>query len=134
MARSTKSIQTRGRKQAPHSKNLIHLADENWGDRLHRAYRTARRNNPGLTYRQVAQQLSRIFPTTDATVIRLENYDDVPSQQRVRALAYLVVLAYGFDPGQFGLDESNTGLDPQIIKTARDLLIRSKSWIPNDAA
>lgn len=99
----------------------LHLVEENWGERLHRASRMSRQMY-GQTYRDVAASISRLHKITDSTLIRLESYKELPSQQRVRVIAFYTLLAYGFEPAEFGLTEENVGLAPELVELARKLL------------
>lgn len=104
-----------------------------WGEKVHLAYRRSRATY-GHTYREVAERISQIFPTTDATIVRLESYDTVPKQERVRIVAYLALLAYGFDPSDFGLSPDNVRLDKQVLKRAAGLLKPRNSCFATTAA
>lgn len=109
----------------------LKLGEETWGDRLHRAYRQARASRGGkaddgayrFSYRAVAEKLAEVgFDVSDQTVLRLELHEDVPTRMRDRQLAYFVLIAYGYDPADFGLTPDNvvlTGYD--LRKVTRHL-------------
>jgi hypothetical protein len=113
------------------------LTDETWGERAHRAYRTQRRTY-GQTYRQIADRISLVLPVADSQLYRLEDNTDLPKTSRVRLLAFLAIIAYGFNPEDFGLNSTNTplaGLDLKRIEkllrpwnTPSDLPDRSSGW------
>lgn len=111
---------------------VVHLTEETWGERLARARRRA-----GLKYREVAAALARVWPVSYTTIMRLESLAEPPPDSRRRAVAFLVVSAYGFDPSDFGLASSDLppGIDPERV---RDLLKRkmacSRTEFPAEAA
>lgn len=102
------------------------LAEETWGDRLHRAYRNARREQ-GLTYRQVARQVSSVFPVSDATIIKLEEYSEVPPSPRQRLVAFLALLVYGYDPREFELTAENTPIEGLDLDRVKELISAARS-------
>lgn len=112
-----------GDRQMPRKKTAepMQLNEETWGDRVHRAYRTSRAHY-GHTYREIAERMNQITSITDSTLLRLETYKEVPSQERVRRVAFYALLAYGFNPEDFGLTLENVGVAPQMAKMAADLL------------
>lgn len=77
---------------------LARLGDERWGERVRRA-----RERAGLTVRQAAELVCAVTPTSYRSIARLEEEWDVPSERR-QLTAYIAVLAYGYDPADFGLD------------------------------
>jgi hypothetical protein len=80
------------------------LPPETWGDRMHRAYRIARRNHgPSFTYRAVAERISEFEPTADVSILRLEARREFPREHRLRRVALYCVCLYGFDPAGFGV-------------------------------
>jgi hypothetical protein len=85
------------------------LNDETFGEKVHRAYRQGRAAH-GFTYREIADRLSAVYPVSMQSLQRLELQPDIPRQQRVRLVAYLALIAYGFDPEDFGLNHDNTPL------------------------
>lgn len=102
------------------SNNVLSLQPETWGERFHRAYRIGRREH-GMQYRTIADKVSMVFPTSQTAVIRLEEFDDIPEHPRTRLIAYLSLVTIGFDPADFGLDESNcplAGYDLARIRSA----------------
>ena len=65
-----------------------------------------------------------MMPVSYSTLMRLEWMDEPPSDDRRKVTAYAAILAYGFDPADFGLDDDTM---PSYVDTerVRDLLIRS---------
>lgn len=82
------------------------LPPETWGDRMHRAYRLARKRlGPRFTYRAIARRISEIEPTSDVAILRLEARDRVPGNPRARRLAVFCLALYNFDPADFGFQD-----------------------------
>lgn len=101
---------------------LSPLGPLTWGESVHMAYRRARALY-GQTYVDVARRINQLVPVSDPTLTRLEAYKDVPSQERVRRIAYFALLAYGHNPEDFGLTKEACGVTEQMAKVAADLLI-----------
>jgi transcriptional regulator with XRE-family HTH domain len=88
------------------------LEEETWGQRLRRA-----REEAGLSQPGAARLLTKVvIPVTQPEVSRLEGQLSPPATGRQAFLAYLLVLAYGYDPDDFGLADS--GAAPLIDKDA----------------
>lgn len=75
----------------------LSLGDETWGDRVHRAYRAARTQRGGkaasgeyrFSYRYVADRMAEVgLDVSDQTLLRLENFEEVPTRMRDRQIAY----------------------------------------------
>ena len=79
---------------------LMRLDEERWGERIRRA-----RERAGLTVREAADLVSQIHETSYRSIARLEELH-VPPTGRRQLLAYLALLAYGYDPDDFGLGDS----------------------------
>lgn len=79
---------------------LQHLGEEWWGDRLRRARRDV--GDPGL--REVADVVSTVQIVSHSTLARLEGEQFIPTDRKRRNTATLMVLAYGHEPADFGLD------------------------------
>lgn len=105
---------------------VLRLDSETWGDRMNRAYRMARRKYK-LTYDSVAERISPIEKTTSGTLVRLGDFDELPGQARTRKIAFLAVMAYGFDPKDFGLTAENVPLAGMDLKAVRELLRPDKN-------
>lgn len=99
------------------------LDDETFGERLHRAFRRNRAAT-GETWSRLAERVSQVRPTSEASMIRLVDLDDVPKTNSGRLLAYMVVLALGYKPEDFGLSEANVPLAGYDLKRVADLLKR----------
>lgn len=98
------------------------LTEETWGDRLHRAYRTCREKH-GLVYADHADAISQFFPLAESVLLRLEDQLDVPSRPNTRLRAYMALLAYGFDPADFGLSKDNvplSGWNMRLVESGLD--------------
>lgn len=83
-----------------------------WGDEFRAAYQQAKRFfEPGvISYAAVAERVSQLIPTSDTTILRLSYNDDVPTNASTRQIAYLALVAMGFDPAEFGLESRDRGL------------------------
>lgn len=113
-------------------KRSLTLTDETWGDRVHRAYRYARDElNLGrdpktgqatFSYLAIAEKLRAAgIDTSDQALMRLEREPAIPTRMRQRQVAYFALMAYGFDPAEFGLTSDNVnlvGFDLPKIKRA----------------
>lgn len=77
---------------------LRRLPPETWGQRLERA-------RGDLTQEQAAEIVSRVHNVSHATIARLERLDGAPptTSKNRRRVAILSILAYGYDPEDFGL-------------------------------
>lgn len=82
-----------------------HLTPEPWGNRMARARELA-----GFTLRQVETALDNEI--SRATVGRLEKLDAEPTDKRRRRQAVTLLVLYGFDPADFGLNDDDA---PSII-------------------
>lgn len=100
------------------------LDDENWGERVHRAYRVARDAYGGekINYRAVAERIAHVFPCSMTSLQRLEHYEEVPAQPRVRLMAFYALVAYGFDPAEFEITPENTPLSSVDLRKTTRLL------------
>jgi hypothetical protein len=92
-----------------------------WGDEFRNAYIQAKRHfKPGvISYVAVAERVSQLIPTSDTTILRLSYNDTVPASASTRQIAYLALVAMGFDPTQFGLT-----LQDRALKGLTDIQIR----------
>lgn len=106
----------------PAQKQLT-LGVETWGERVRRAYRRARDTwGDGFNYRSVAEQISLVYPVSMTALQRLEQNEELPKQPRVRIVAFYALLAYGFDPADFGLTDENTPVANIDLRKTRQLL------------
>ena len=88
-------------------------ADEpRWGDEFRNAYIQAKRHFEAgvISYAAVAERVSQLIPTSDTTILRLSYNVAVPASAGTRQIAYLALMAMGFDPIQFGLTPQDRGL------------------------
>ena len=79
---------------------------EPWGRRLARV----RQDVAGLTLSQAADLVGHFLPTTDATISRLESRATPPvgpRQRSRRMLTYVLCMAYGVDPADFGVSDDD---------------------------
>lgn len=114
------------------------LDTETWGERLHRAYRTARAEagsrNPAtgeaaFSYRMVADKLRSVgIDVSDQALLRLEEQVDVPRSMRQRQVAYFTLIAYGFDPAEFGLTPDNVILSAFDLPKIKRALAPTFRW------
>lgn len=104
---------------------MPHLEEETWGDRVKRA-----RDRSGLTLEQAAARVATVMPVSYGALARLEKLPDAPKERQRRFMAYLTVLAYGFDPAGLGLDDSAI---PALIDRDR-LAELVRNWPPTPRA
>lgn len=76
---------------------LQELAPEPWGSQVRRARRAAE-----LTYDQATERINLVYSASRRSIARLEDLDTPPSGPR-QILAFVALLAYGFDPARLGL-------------------------------
>lgn len=97
-----------------HVMTLTLEGSETWGERFLRAYKKARSHPefpPGsITYDAIAERVSQLVPTTGTSILRLGSADVEPSRPNQRQIAYLALVAMGFDPREFGLSHSDRRL------------------------
>lgn len=87
----------------------LHLDEEDWGERLRRAFYRGKEIY-GYTYDDCAERISKIRPTAQSALVKLYQWKDLPSRLPTRQTAYFALLSYGFDPEDFGLDITNSGM------------------------
>lgn len=75
---------------------LADLPMETWGERLRRA-----RELSGLRLDEAAETISRVWPVSYASLVRLEKERKLPANPRRRLVAFLALVAYGFEPAGF---------------------------------
>ena len=80
----------------------LELPSENWGEKVHRAYRYGKRQY-GYTYASVAERVSLATTVSDQSLLRLEWLTKAPPNVRRRQIAALYIIALGFDPADFEL-------------------------------
>lgn len=78
------------------------LGEEPFGSRLRRA-----REASGIELRAAAEIISRVMFTSHTRLNRLEKMIGPPPDRERRALAYLAMLVYEFDPAQLGLSKDD---------------------------
>jgi transcriptional regulator with XRE-family HTH domain len=96
------------------------LGQEPFGARLRRA-----RQASGIELRAAAELISQLMFTSHTRLNRLEKMVDPPVDRDRRALAYLAMLVYGFDPAELGLTPADL---PKGLRSNSDLeaLLRSR--------
>lgn len=107
---------------------FAHLGEETWGQRLRRA-----REASLLTVRATAEQLTAAgFDVSHTTIARFEDEDEAPRGGHQRAvIACVAVLAYGYDPADFDLEETAGLLNiPAVLDrlSAAAATIASSRW------
>lgn len=78
------------------------LDAETWGERIGRA-----RSRAGLSLKEAASRVSDFIPVSYASIMRLENLGSEPPDAKRRAVAFLTLVAYGYNPAEFGLSRSD---------------------------
>lgn len=128
----------------PSRSPILQLQDETWGDQLHRAYRQARsrfnqRRDPvtgkaSFSYDVVAHKLRSVgISMTDQALFRLEELDEASTRMRQRQVAYFALIAYGYDPADFGLTPDNVALAGYDIPRITKAIAPAFSWSPRQA-
>jgi hypothetical protein len=123
--------------QAP----MLTLTPETWGDQMHRAYRQARARFGGgrdketgkaaFSYDVVARKLRSVgISMTDQVLLALERLDDPPKRMRQRQVAYFALIAYGYDPADFGLTPANVELSGYDIPRIKKAIAPAFRWTP----
>lgn len=99
----------------------IKLDEETWGERLHRAYRRCKART-GLIYIDQSAAISEFVPVSDQWLIRAEARDDAPTRPKDRQLAYLMLLAYGIEPEDFGLTAATSNMSSWNLTSVKKKL------------
>lgn len=81
---------------------LRRLDTETFGQQVRRCRDLSR-----VDLREAAEWVSRWVLTSYKSLSRLERLGELPTDLHRRAVAYLTILAYGFDPEQFGLTDND---------------------------
>jgi hypothetical protein len=98
------------------------MPEEAWGERVNRAYRLFRAKH-GLVYEDVANRLNDVgIETSQPVIADLADFTGPPSRSGSRLLAFWVLLAYGRDPREWGLDETTVPLGPFDVADMADKL------------
>lgn len=107
-------------KRAP----LARPSGPRWGDEFRAAYLQAKRHFDAgvVTYEAVADRVSQLVPVSHTTVLRLGYLDEVPEKQSARQVAYLSLVAMGYDPREFGLESRDRALRGMTDVEIRKLL------------
>ena len=74
-----------------------------------------------MELRDAAEKISAVMFTSHTRLHQLEKLTEAPAAQPRRALAYLAMLVYGFDPAELGLSEADLPKGLRVIEVA-DLL------------
>jgi hypothetical protein len=77
------------------------LGPETWGQRLRRAHGLSE-----LGVREAAYAVSLYIPVSRQRLLDLEKLKDPPKNPSRRCVAYLAIVAYGYDPLDLDLDDS----------------------------
>ncbi len=83
-----------------------------WGDEYRQAYRQAKTyfEAGAVTYDAVADRVSLLVPVSQTTVMRLGYLEDAPQSPSQRQIAWLSLVAMGYDPSEFGLQTQDRAL------------------------
>lgn len=101
------------------STQLVALGAPTWGERF-----TLARRRSGKSLDRVAEQVSDVTPVSYGTLVRLEKMTVPPTDKKRRFVAFLSLLAFGYDPLDFGLDVEDV---PRSI-TAERISELVESW------
>lgn len=108
---------------APRKKARLKLEPETFGQKLKRAYLT-QRSLYGWTLEDIEERItsSGVMKISDTQMQRLERHTDLPPTAQTRLQAYVVIIAYGYDPADFGLTEENVPLGAIDLKKLYNLV------------
>lgn len=97
---------------SPISTGPLKRQPQSWGDEFRNAYRQAKMHWPdgAVTYKAIAERISRVVPVSHTSILRLGYLNEVPESAAQRQMAYLALMAMGFDPTDFGLEPSDRAL------------------------
>lgn len=91
-----------------------------------------------MTFQDVADALTAVGKDcAESALYKLTKFTDVPARMPTRQRAYLALLVYGYDPGEFGLTIENSGLqswNPKILSDLGKLSSGCTSELPATAA
>lgn len=107
------------------AKATLSRHDETWGDGFRAAFTQAKRffDSGIVTYRAVAERVSQIVPVTDSTVLRIGYVENIrESPAGTRQLAYLSLMALGYDPTEFDLTPQDRALRGMTDTELRKML------------
>lgn len=84
----------------------------NWGEEFRQAYIQAKGyfESGVITNAAVAERVSRLVPTTPTSILRLGYLTGPPTRPNHRQIAYLALVAMGYDPSEFGLTSEDRAL------------------------
>lgn len=100
--------------------------DETWGLLFKAAFTQSKRHFDGgmVNYRALAERVSQLVPVSSTTILRLGTVDVIEdANPATRQVAYLSLMALGYDPTEFGLthrDRALRGLTDQEIRKMLD--------------
>lgn len=91
---------------------LLKKGPVTWGDEFRSAYSKAKRTLPRgvVTYQAIADRVSLLVPANQTTILRLGQRDTVPEDPSQRQMAYLALVAMGYDPREFELTHNDRRL------------------------
>lgn len=85
-----------------------------------------------MSLKEAAARVSDLVPVSYSSIMRLESMPEPPADRKRRMVAYLTLVAYGFDPQHFGL--SGSDIPKWITKEVlADLPISGKGCDPRFA-
>ena len=95
-----------------------------WGDEFKAAWMQAKRYfEPGvITYEAVAERVSQLVPVSHTSVLRLGYLTEMPDKASTRQMAYLTLMAMGYDPLEFGLEPRDRALRGMTDAEIRKML------------
>ena len=95
-----------------------------WGDEFRAAYNQAKRHFKAgvITYEAVAERVSQLVPVSHTSILRLGYLETPPEKDAPRQMAYLALVAMGYDPRDFGLQSTDRALRGMTDIEIRKLL------------
>lgn len=112
--------------------SLERPSEKRWGDDFRAAVVQSRMHfgQKKVTYVRLAERVSQLVPTTDTTILRLGYLDELGTNRSVRQIAYLALMALGFDPLDFGLEPRDRALKGLTDAEIRKML--DPGYLPDD--
>lgn len=104
---------------------VLRKQEVTWGEELLLAYRRGREVHR-YSWLKLAERVSQVTPVHHMTLQRLADLEVEPATASKRQLAYLTILAMGFDPADFGLTDADVS-PAWHMPTVRKLLLPTSS-------
>lgn len=102
----------------------LRKSDVCWGDEFRAAYDQAKRHWPAgtVTYAALAERVSKLVPVSHTAILRLGSLREPPGTPARKQLAYLSLMALGFEPAEFGFEPRDRALHGMTDSEIRRIL------------